>query len=425
MTFKINNSVGKSVAIEQLIDGLDAKKDKEKIARIQQIFSHYNTDRAGASQYALGLKEQLSLLNDLHRADGDGKGKDFDGKVSSRGLKRAGLSGDYKAYQDFYEAYQKALGENENGYELTFDGDNLTAKRSDTLEGEQFEETMLYKNNDKELHYEGKEVALGNMQERRDAFGHLVRQTIDGTVLQYDNFDSDKRNAKAGIIKVTKQGEDVAQTLELQQDGTYLDKTDNSHYRLDKAGLPKKFAVDEQNRVTAEVWGENEFKYTYNDGNNAPASVTVAKNGTEVKKYISEGELYTSMNGETKEYFTFDAEKRTFQKTDAPQPKQVEKQARPTGKRQLIRMTAGWKNQKIKPDAEMTAKFNAMSTADDVLDALLENVPNKENLNLERLKADLIRNNPSMFQQSSGAIYSDAKWDKLDFPKNNLTMYNK
>ena len=37
------------------------------------------------------------------------------------------------------------------------------------------------------------------------------------------------------------------------------------------------------------------------------------------------------------------------------------------------------------------------------------------NLNDKSLLADLIHNNPSMFDKD-GNVYADAKWEKLDFP---------
>ena len=76
-------------------------------------------------------------------------------------------------------------------------------------------------------------------------------------------------------------------------------------------------------------------------------------------------------------------------------------------------MTEGWKNQKVKLNEETTAKFNAMSTANEVLAELIKD---KDGINQEALLADLIRNNPSVFD-NEGVIYSDAIWDRLDFPK--------
>lgn len=428
MTFKIGeNTVSKSVTLEQLTAGLDAVKDKKKIDRITLIFKQYNTNTDGNSANALDIDEQVALMNDLHRADGDGNGKDFDGKVSRRGLKKAGLADKYKAYRDFIEAYQKVVADDVNTYELNFE--------DGTVEGKQFVETRAvqqgetttteYKYND----LSGATTRVLTTQSDADGaqsfdpHGRLTRQVVDGTTIQYRAFPSNAKNAKPGIITVRQEGVDGMKTVKLQDDGTYLNETDNSHYRLNRSGFLDRFTVDDQNRVTSEVWGNNTFNYTYEGEATEPASVTINQ-GEHETAFTRENELYTSMNGETKEYFQFDPQKREFTKTDAPKPVEppVEKQARPTN-RKLIRMTDGWRQQRVKLDEDATAKYNAMSKASEVLTELVaKNEKYKDaNLNTETLLADLIKNNPSVFD-ANGIIYSDAKWDRLDFPSD-LSRY--
>lgn len=360
MTFKIsNNSVNKHVTLDQLTQGLDKVKDKKKIDRITLIFNQYNTNTEKSSVAALDLNEQVALMNDLHRADGDGKGKDFDGKVSGKGLKKAGLAGEYKAYKDFMEAYQKAVG-NENTYELTFKDDKsdgkaiieTTAQKKDTIDGQEFIEQHQYLNNDKaRLTYQTAEGTFSY-----DPKGHLTRQTTaDNQAIIYKAYTSDAKNAPAGVI-VVRDAENNRTTLELQEDGTYLNKSDGTLYKLNNKGIPEKYTPPEPTKEEA-----------------APEVVE----------------------------------------------QQVEKPTRPTT-RKLVKMTAGWKNQKLKPDDDTKTKFNKMNNAEEVLAELLKEQGGEFN---DNLLADLIKNNPSVFNPE-GTIYSDAQWDKLDFPKD-LSRYKK
>lgn len=425
MTFKIgDNTVSKKVTLEQLTAGLDPAKDKKKIDRITLIFNQYNTNTNGSSVDALDLDEQVALMNDLHRADGDGKGENFDGKVSGKGLKKAGLAGEYKAYRDFIEAYQRSVASDVNTYDLTF--------KDETLDGTPFIETNAVqqgKTTRTEFQYNNlsgsAERVLTTQSDTEgtrsfDPQGRLTRQVKDGTTVSYRQYDSCARNAKAGIITVRQDGVDGVMTVKLQEDGTYLNEDDNSHFRLNRSGFLDEFVLDDKNRITAEVWGENSFNYTYDSESSEPSTVTINQGEADEIMFNRESELYTSMNGEVKEYFQFDKKKRLFTQTDAPQPKEppVKKHSRPTT-RTLIKMTAGWRNQRVKPDADMTAKFNAMSKADEVLTELTAKFDGQ--LDTTKLLADLIKNNPSVFD-ANGIIYSDARWNRLDFPSD-LTAY--
>lgn len=423
MGFEIKNNISKNVTLEQLTAGLDKVKDKKKIDRITQIFNKYNTDTQKNSATALDMDEQIALMNDLHKADGNGKAENFDNKVGRRGLKKAGFAGEYKAYRDFVEAYQKAVGDTRNTYDLRFkdgtiDGQQYietTAKKSGTVEGQKYTEQHQYIDNQK---------AKSTYQNADGTFsyspkGQLLQQTVDGATIKYRQYDSDARNAKPGIITVL-QGDSVT-TVKLQEDGTYLNSDDNSHYRLNQKGLLDEFTVDDKNRVTSEVWGEHSFEYSYANDDTQPFIIDVdggeraGNTGGKSYTYSGKENIYSTGSGESMEYYTFDAKKREFTPTEAPQPVKpaVQKQTRPT-QRHLIRMTAGWKNQKVKPDEETTAKFNAMSNASEVLAELIKD--KGDGINQETLLADLIKNNPSVFD-ADGVIYSDARWDRLDFPK--------
>lgn len=375
MTFKIgDNAVSKRITLEQLINGLDKNKDKKKIERITQIFNQYNTNTERSSADALDIDEQITLMNDLHSADGDGKGKDFDGKISGKGLKKAGLKGEYKAYRDFVEAYQKAVAADEyTTYDLSFkdgtaDGVHFIetkAVRDITVDGTPVTETHQYDtlSKDRKIIYE----ADGNTKSYSPK-GQLLRQKLGKTVIRYKNYDSEARNAAPGIVEVRNEEQDGVNTFKLQADGTYLNEEDNCYYKLNN-GVPEKIVKEE---LKPEIPNEEPKQ--------------------ELKSEIPDEEP----------------------KQEQPA---IKKPTRPKS-RTLIRMTSGWKNQKVKPDADMTEKFNSMSKADEILSELVaQNEAFKEvNLNTDELLSDLIKNNPSVFAEN-GDIYADARWDRLDFPK--------
>ena len=357
MVFKIgDNSVNKSVTLEQLTQGLDKVKDAKKIDRITLIFNRYNTNTNKSSSDALDLNEQVAFMNDMHKADGDGKGKDFDGKISKKGLKKAGLEAEYKAYKDFAEAYQKAVGD-KNTFDLTFKDGTIdgkafvetTAERKGTIDGKEFTEQHQYINNDKAKLT--RQTADGTFS--YDPIGRLTKQiTSDNQTVIYKAFTSDAKNATAGVI-VTRDKDNNRAESHLQDDGTYQNKADNSLYKLNDKGIPEKYTPP----------------------------VVEDKSDIETSKDASET---------------------------------VEKPKRPSS-RKLVPMTAGWKNQKVKLDDDTKAKFNAMSKADEVLADLIKD--KADGLDIDKLCADLIKNNPSVFDPSTGQVYSDARWDRLDLPK--------
>lgn len=426
MGFDINNSVAKQLTLQDLTSGLDKVKDKKKIDRITQIFNKYNTNNDAGSAGKLDIDEQVSIMNAYHKADGDN-----DGHINRKSLRNAGFKGEYKAYRDFMEAYQKAVGESVNTYELKFKDDTIDGKAFTQTSATQAGETVTVKH--EYINMDGEPQKLKSTYSGDDGIvsynpkGQMLRQAIDDqfgerTVLKYNQYDSDAANAKPGVISV--RTGDITQTLNLQEDGTYLDNTDNSYYRLNNKMLLDEFKVDDKNRVTSEVWGEHSFEYTYANDDTHPFFINVdgGENSSTGKTYDYSGKenIYSTGSGESREYYKFDAEKRTFTKTEAPKP-DVVKPKRPT-ERHRISMTKGWKDQKVNPDDAQTAKFNGMSTAQEVLDELMSGKFKSADYNPESLLADLIKNNPSVFNKD-GVIYSDAIWQNLDFPED-LTAYN-
>lgn len=428
MAFRIgDNSVSKQLTLEQLTKGLDPQKDKKKIDRITQIFNQYNTNKTGSSENSLDIDEQIALMNDLHKADGDGKGEKFDGKISGRGLKKAGLEGEYKAYRDFLEAYQQAVADDVNTYDLTFI--DKTAGGQAYIETSAVQEGSTSRTEYKYNDLSGTTARQSTTQSNEggswsvDPQGRLIRQVIDDTSIQY-KYTGYEKNAKPVIITIRQEGADDTQMLKLQDDNTYFDEINNTHYRLNRDAIPEPFTIDDKNRITSEMWNKNQFDYTYEGENTTPATITVNQGADDQKVYTQNGELYTSPNGEATEYFRFDPQKRTFTPTEAPEPPKpaVEKEVRPTT-RKLIRMTDGWKNQKVKPDAATIEQFNNMSLASEVLAELVARNDNfkDKNIDTEALTRDLIANNPSVFNKD-GVIYSNANWNRLDFPKD-LSRY--
>lgn len=422
MGFEVGNNVNKKISLEQLTNGLDPVKDKKKIDRITQIFDKYNTNAEGNSEKILDLDEQVSIMSDYHKTD-----KNNDGQISRKEIRQAGFAGEYKAYRDFMEAYQNALGEEESKkFELTIN--------DETIDGQPYSDIKASQN----ATVNGDEVLIqhqyisGNAQTRRakttitttdreasySPKKQLLQQKVDGKTYRYRQYDSDAKNATPGVIVVL-DSENQRQTVKLQSDGTYFDESGNSHYRLNKKMLLDEFTLDDKNRVTSERLDDKNFDYTYSENKTTPASIKVTDNQKQQKVYTNEKDLiYSTENNNIKEYFNFDQKTKVFTKTDAPRPNKHERQI--TGKK--IRMTNGWRGQRQKLDNEMVSKINSMYTASEVLAELLKSDEYKgANVDEARLCADLIYNNPSMFDKD-GNIYSDANWSRLDFPRN-LTAY--
>lgn len=415
MGFEVGNNVNKKISLEQLTNGLDAVKDKKKIDRITQIFNKYNTNVEGYSENVLDLDEQISIMSDYHKAD-----KNKDSNISRRDIRKAGFAGEYKAYRDFMEAYQKAIGEEKyNNFELTI--------KDETTYGLAYSEITATQNgNDTSTQYQyfsanggtikGKTTVVTDASKVYSPKGHLLRQTIGDTTYHYNLYDSKAKDAVPGVIDVSKDGASL--TVKRQQDGTYLDENNNSHYRLNEQMQLDGFQLDAKNRITAETFGDNKLEYTYPENAATPATITVTDNQYQQKIYNHEKDLiYSSQNGDNKEYFSFNQATRTFAASEAPKP---DKQNRKAGGAK-ISYTEGWRGQRQKLSDDVIAQFNEMSTASEVLAKLIDKPeymsggkPIKFN---NSLLSDLIRNNPSMFDKE-GNIYSNANWKKLDFPTN-------
>ncbi len=421
MGFEVGNNVNKKISLEQLTNGLDAVKDKKKIDRITQIFNKYNTNVEGYSENVLDLDEQISIMSDYHKAD-----KNNDSNVSRRDIRKAGFAGEYKAYRDFMEAYQKAIGEEKyNNFELTIkdgtvDGQaysDIKATKNTTVDGNNISIQHQYISANDKTQKARMTVVTDAGKVSYSPKGQLLQQTIGDTTYRYHQYDSGAKGAVPGVIVVS-EADGASQTVKLQQDGTYLDENDNSHYRLNRQMQLDEFQLDAKNRITAEIFGDNQLEYTYPENTATPATITVTDNQDQQKIYNHEKDLiYSSQNGDNKEYFSFNQATRTFAASEAPKP---DKQDRQAGEPK-IRYTEGWRGQRQKLSDDVIAQFNEMSTASEVLAKLIDKPeymsggkPIKFN---DSLLSDLIRNNPSMFDKE-GNIYSNANWKKLDFPTN-------
>ena len=410
MGFDIGNIVSKRISLEQLTKGLDPTKDKKKIDRITQIFNKYNTNAEGSSAKVLDMDEQVSIMTAYHKAVKSG-----DNNVTRSGLRNSGIKGEYKAYRDFMEAYQHAVGETQNTFELSFKDEKVDNKlisqvnavQNTEVEGKKLAIEHEYINSDEGNKKVKTTLSSEDGQVSYTPKGQMIRQKVGDSTLNY-NYDNEAKNAKPNIITV--RTSETYETVKLQQDGTYFDDRNNVHYHLNNNKLLDEFIVDDKGRVTNEFYGEKEYSYNYDETSNQPTSIKVKTNDNKEVEYTNEKGVYSTNK---KEYYNFDAKKREFSPADPPKP---DKQNRPQTKH-LIRMTQGWRNQRINKDNSLTEQFNAMSSADEVLNVLVsKNEKFKDaKLNTETLRADFVRNNPSMFTKDV-EIYADAKWEKLDFP---------
>lgn len=430
MSFGVgNNKVGlKSVTLEDLTKGLDPKKDKKQIERIKIAFDYFNKPGAdGKKDDALSYEEQIAMLNFMNKADSAESSK-RDGKVTRKGLrqvrKQNGLENTpkYKEYKSFLEAYQKAVAEFEKDdvaeieYVRDKEGEYAQAKYSDN-NGTTSE---VYTSNVNSAEYKSgifKDNKTGNSV-RTDNKNRVVQQTVDGVTTRYIQFDSEKEDATPTVIR---QG---GATYTLQDNGFY--KAETAAARLNNKGTLEPVEIDNKNRLTKETFNNVEYSYTYNENETIPATITTksAQGEPHSVQFTKEGGLYTISSGRTKQYFTFDAEKHEFMPAMPPQKYILKPQYSRNAK---VHQTEIWRNQRLGAPKAQELGLNDLNTAEEVLDTIInadDNLKGK-NINREQLLADFIKNNPSVFVQSGdskGVLFSDAKWDRLDFPKN-LTSY--
>ena len=88
-----------------------------------------------------------------------------------------------------------------------------------------------------------------------------------------------------------------------------------------------------------------------------------------------------------------------------------------------IHLPASWSNKRLADGVAEEIKLDETYTADEVLEKLITKFKVGNDINKDKLKADLIKYNPSIFN-SKGEVYANADWTKLDFPTNAETLYS-
>ena len=99
--------------------------------------------------------------------------------------------------------------------------------------------------------------------------------------------------------------------------------------------------------------------------------------------------------------------------------------ARPQ-KRDLVPIAPEWKMQRMGDAKAKELKLHELKTAQEVLDVLIKQDKYKIDNDAQKdvLLADLIKYNPSIFNEK-GEVYSDALWDRFDFPEKVKELYAK
>ena len=419
-----------SIKLEDLTKGLDPKKDKKKIEQIKVAFDFFNKPGVGGNDDGLDFSEQIAMLNYMNKADGDANERD--GKVTRRGLhhvaKENGI-GDapkYKELKSFMDAYQKAIMErdpsdtSEIDYVRNKDGEFAEIKYID----DNSVETSLYTTDVESPDMVSREYRVGSRVEKHDQFGRTVSIKDNGVETKYRQYGQGEQMYTPTVIEQNGK----TYTLNANIDDVGLYESDDSFARMGNNGILEPVELDDSNRITKEIiynreTGYNDqYSFSYQGNADKPAVITVSKPDEGEMVYNLEGELYTQGDAENKQYFNYDFKAHKFTPAEAPvaQKPEIVKPQYQRGDR--VHQTATWKNQRLGEEKAQKLGLNDLNTAEEALDKIIsadENLKDK-NINKEKLLADFIKNNPSVFVrsgESQGVIFSDAKWGRLDFPK--------
>ena len=436
MSFGIgNNKISlNSVTLEDLTKGLDPQKDKKKIEQIKVAFDFFNKPGAdGKKDDSLSYEEQIAMFNFMNKADG--AAFDRDGKITRSGLrhvaKENGIEGTpkYKEYKSFIEAYQNAVAEMSpaDTAEITYgrnkDGEFAQAKFTDES-GLRNEEIYTTDVENPKYNSGVKKDAQGNTF-RYDDKARVIQQNVGGVRTQYVQFSGENADATPTIVK---QG-GLTFNLDANFDdaGLYISEEGGKIQaaRMNSAGSLVPVEMDDAGRITHETINEVGFSYTYEGENEDPSTIITSKQvdgKTETKTYTKEGELYSTGDAGNKQYSKFDYKTHEFTPAQSPEPAKPEIVKPHYQRGDRVHQTATWKNQRLGEEKAQKLGLNDLNTAEEALDKIIsadENLKDK-NINKAKLLADFIKNNPSVFVrsgESQGVIFSDAKWGRLDFPK--------
>lgn len=431
MSFGIgNNKVSlNSLKLEDLIKGLDPQKDKKKIEQIKVAFDFFNKPGVdGKKDDSLSYEEQIAMLNFMNKADGDPL--DRDGEVTRSGLRRVARENGiketpkYKEYKSFINAYQNAIAEMSpaDTAEITYvrnkDGELTSSKFTDNAGTT----TEVYTSDINTPEFDSGTIKDkdGNTF-KTDNKGRIVQQTVNGIKTQYVQFASETDSTPT----IVRQG-GLTYNLDADFDkaGLYVSGNGDDFHaaRMGSSGSLIPVETDDKGRITKETISDTEFSYTYDGDSDHPATITTTKPGEsepEVTTYTKEGELYTTGTEGNKKYFTYSDNEHQFTPAEAPKAPIVKPKY---SRHERVHQTAVWKNQRLGEAKAQELGLNDLNTAEEVLDKLInsnESLKDKK-INKEQLLADFIKNNPSVFVpsgDSKGVIFSDAKWGRLDFPK--------
>ena len=331
-----------------------------------------------------------------------------------------------EALKNCMDAYQKAIMErdpsdtSEIDYVRNKDGEFAEIKYID----DNSVETSLYTTDVESPDMVSREYRVGSRVEKHDQFGRTVSIKDNGVETKYRQYGQGEQMYTPTVIEQNGK----TYTLNANIDDVGLYESDDSFARMGNNGILEPVELDDSNRITKEIiynreTGYNDqYSFSYQGNADKPAVITVSKPDEGEMVYNLEGELYTQGDAENKQYFNYDFKAHKFTPAEAPvaQKPEIVKPQYQRGDR--VHQTATWKNQRLGEEKAQKLGLNDLNTAEEALDKIIsadENLKDK-NINKEKLLADFIKNNPSVFVrsgESQGVIFSDAKWGRLDFPK--------
>ena len=233
------------------------------------------------------------------------------------------------------------------------------------------------------------------------------------------SFNIHNKISKEGITKEQFLNTEFAKGLgenERNQLGSIFDKfnTNNSGESKDKLDKVEQNAMMKFFKAIAGA-DKEDFEVTEKDFTDAQANTSIAdtfvKDATQ-KDYSNFMEAY-KVATEGAETEDFKAE--TTDNSQKVKPK--------FARRGRVSLPSQWSHKRLDDGVAEELKLNDTYTADEVLEKLMQKFNiSGDGLQKDKLKADLIKYNPSVFD-ADGNVYSDAKWGNLDFPPNAGELY--
>lgn len=427
-SFEYSNQIkfNQAITLEMLTQGLDPKDDKKKIERIKSVFETFNTQKAAnGGTEKLDANEQMQLLDFYQSADVKGDDNELSRREIKKAKKQEGYDVKYKAFKDFMEAYTRVMQDTAGTSTITTsdDGSAVLQDANGTVRSFKENEQGKYEYQSRTNIYENGLEVTNDTKGRRTAEGQTDRSIA---------FSYDGDSSSATTVTVTFKEDGSSVTFSQLKDDIYKDQESGKTFRIEQKDGKTEFVqvqADNYGRITNEtVEDKGRFAYRYSDDpqSETPQKILVTNGDTQTYYVRQDDGSYQLKNGapETKgKSYNYDPDSHTFTEVKPKEPEYKRQAEAQNYQQHALRKYSSndWRNARVDFDSEQlkesAAAIKSSVNADELLDKMLQaKGVDKSKIDVASLKADLIHNNPSVFADN-GDVWSDAKFNKLDFPK--------